>query len=233
MRLLMSALLASTMLVAVPAIAQEAEGGGDTVRMDQDYLYQQVPGQISSDPRAAGLGTPSLATAPEYAPIPQYAQVPAPSPTGPRILDRQDDIFLHEVAGAGMTEVQFGELALQNAGSAEVKGFAQQMINDHSRSNARLSSLVAGTEIKLPTALNGTYKTKHTELQKLRGSAFDRAYMQAQVEDHKKVIQMLEYQASAGKDPQLKAFATETLPTTRHHLDMAQSLQTRVQMSQR
>lgn len=231
MRLLMSALIATTMLSATPALAEEAEAGGSSSRMDQDMRYLEIPGQMTPDARTAIYGTPYVATAPMYAPIPQQAQ--AQELAGPRILDRQDEAFLHEMAGAGVTEVRFGELALQNAVSAEVKGFAQLMIIDHGKSNARLSALVAGSEIKLPTALNGTYRTKHTELQKLRGPAFDRAYVQAQVEDHEKVIQMLEYQASAGRDPQLRTFALETLPTTRDHLDMAQSLQARVQMNPR
>ena len=71
------------------------------------------------------------------------------------------------------------------------------------------------------------------DLTRLQGAAFDRAYIKGQIDDHTKVAQMLEYQLANGKDPQLKAFAAETLPTVRHHLELAQSLQTRVLMSQR
>lgn len=193
MRLLTSVLLAAA-VSAFPALAQEAEGGGTD-------------------------GGPSPT---EHRPIQQMAPAPVLQPSYPQTgaapparvaLDRQDEVFLHEIAAAGMTEVEFGRLAEKNAGNAAVKDFGRQMIEHHSKCNDRLEALVRTSEIKLPTTLNGTYKQGFADLQKLKGAAFDRAYIKGQVEDHKKVVQMLEYQASAGKDPQLRAFAAETLPT--------------------
>ena len=161
----------------------------------------------------------------------QSAQVPAQSQLRP--LARQDEIFLYEIAGAGVTEVEFGRLAQQKAAHPEVKDFARHMVEDHSKANAKLNAMVQGTEAKLPTAMNGTYRNTHAELQKMNGAAFDRAYMKAQVDDHRKVLQMLEHQAQAGTDPKLKAFAAEQIPTVRQHLEMAQKLENRVQTGQR
>ncbi len=240
MRLLASALLATTCLAA-PVFAQQVDisgadtGGPAPVRMDQDMRYLEIPGEVTPDARDTIPSTPLLAVAPSYAPMPQYAQVPAPSapPAGVRYLDRQDEIFLHEIAAAGMTEVEFGKLAQQRAGNPNVRDFGRQMVEDHGKANARLNALVQPTEIRLPTAMNGTYKTGFDHLTRLQGAAFDRAYIKGQIDDHTKVAQMLEYQLANGKDPQLKAFAAETLPTVRHHLELAQTLQTRVLMSQR
>jgi putative membrane protein len=214
MRLLTTAMLA-TVFATSAAFAQG--DGRPSSRMDQGTSVSTMP--FAAPPQ--GMVTEAE----------QTAQLP---PAGAlRALDRQDEIFLYEIAGAGMTEVEFGMLAQKNAASAEVKEFARHMVDDHGKANARLNALVQGSEVKLPTAMNGAYKNNLAELQKLKGAAFDRAYMKAQVDDHKKVVQLLEHQASAGKDPKLKAFAAETLPTTKRHLEMAQSLQTRVQTSQR
>lgn len=242
MRLLASVLLATTCL-AVPAFAQQVDinggdvGGPSPVRMDQDMRYLEIPGEITPDARDTIPSTPLLAVAPTYAPMPQYAQVPVPAQPAPAagvyVLDRQDEIFLHEIAAAGVTEVEFGKLAQQRAGNPNVRDFGRQMVEDHSKANARLNALVQPTEIRLPGAMNGTYKTSFDQLTRLQGAAFDRAYIKGQIDDHTKVAQMLEYQLANGKDPQLKAFAAETLPTVRHHLELAQSLQTRVLMSQR
>ena len=240
MRLLASVLLATTCL-SLPALAQQLDingtdnGGSSSPRMDQDNRYLEIPGQMTPDPRATVYPGPAgIAAAPSYAPMPQYAQAPAAGAApAARILDRQDEIFLHEIAAAGMTEVEFGKLAQQRAGSPDVREFGRQMVEDHGRANARLGALVQTSEITLPTAMNGKYRTDYGQLTRLQGAAFDRAYVKGQIDDHRKVAEMLEYQLANGKDPQLKAFATETLPTIRHHLELAQNLQTRVQMSQR
>jgi len=60
------------------------------------------------------------------------------------------------------------------------------------------------------------------------GSAFDKGFIDAQVEDHQKDIAEFEKEAQSGGDPQLKAFAAKTLPTLREHLKQAQDLQTKL-----
>jgi putative membrane protein len=42
--------------------------------------------------------------------------------------------------------------------------------------------------------------------------------------DHRKDVSEFEKQSTKGTDPDLKAFATKTLPTLREHLQMAESL---------
>ncbi|MBM3547059.1 MAG: DUF4142 domain-containing protein, partial [Alphaproteobacteria bacterium] len=53
------------------------------------------------------------------------------------------------------------------------------------------------------------------------------------VEAHKKTVQLMEEQIRSGQDAELKAFATETLPTVRHHLQMAETLAKNAQIGQR
>ena len=56
------------------------------------------------------------------------------------------------------------------------------------------------------------------------GTEFDREYARMMVEDHQKDIAAFEREASSGSDPDVKAFAMETLPTLRAHLQAAQTL---------
>jgi putative membrane protein len=46
------------------------------------------------------------------------------------------------------------------------------------------------------------------------------------VRDHEKVIAAFDKQAKSGKDAELKAYASKTLPTLRSHLQMAKQVQT-------
>jgi len=56
------------------------------------------------------------------------------------------------------------------------------------------------------------------------GAAFDTAFKNKMVADHQKVIKLFTQESTGGKDPDLKAFATKTLPTLQHHLEMAKQL---------
>ena len=46
--------------------------------------------------------------------------------------------------------------------------------------------------------------------------------MQDMVQDHKKDIAEFQKEANSGSDPDIKNFASQTLPTLQHHLQLAQ-----------
>ena len=60
------------------------------------------------------------------------------------------------------------------------------------------------------------------------GQQFDTEYMQAMVKDHKSAVESFEKASKEAKDADVKAFATKTLPTLKHHLSMAEALQQKV-----
>ena len=53
---------------------------------------------------------------------------------------------------------------------------------------------------------------------------FDKAYVEAMVDGHKKAVKLFTDAAQNCKDPDLKAFATKTLPTLKMHLDSIQAI---------
>jgi len=59
---------------------------------------------------------------------------------------------------------------------------------------------------------------------KLSGADFDKGYIRSQVRDHEKAVALFEGASKSAKDPQLKQWAGQTLPTLRMHLKMAQGL---------
>jgi len=56
------------------------------------------------------------------------------------------------------------------------------------------------------------------------GSDFDKRYIDRQVQDHRKTIDLFEKEASQGGNAELKQFAQQTLPTLRSHLSQAESI---------
>ena len=65
-------------------------------------------------------------------------------------------------------------------------------------------------------------------MQQLSGAEFDEAYMDEMVEDHEKDVELFEQQAESGKDPDLRAFAEETLPALREHKELAKQVQSQI-----
>jgi len=134
-----------------------------------------------------------------------------------------DQKFVHDVLMDGMAEVELGQLAQQNASSADVKQFAQRMVTDHGKAGDDLKSLTSSKNITPPAAVDAKHKATHDRLAKLSGSAFDRAYMQAMVADHQEAVAAFRKEATSGRDADIKSWASKTLPTIEDHLKTAQS----------
>ena len=136
----------------------------------------------------------------------------------------QDTDFARHAASGGLAEVSMGNLAESHAQSADVKSFGQRMVQDHSKANDQLMAAAAQANIKLPANPMPMDQAAVDRLSKLQGTAFDRAYSQQMVKDHKKTIALFQHEAADGANSNLKTFASNTLPTLKEHLKMAETL---------
>src|SRR5439155_4111397 len=160
----------------------------------------------------------SMAAAPAFAQKKQTKAASAPAAA----KQRSDQKFVTDAAKGGMAEVELGKLAQDKASSDQVKNFGKRMVDDHSKANDELQTLAKNKNITLPTNLDPKDKALRDRLSKLSGAAFDRAYMNAMLSDHQKDISEFKRESTAGKDPDVKAFASKTLPTLEEHLKLAQ-----------
>jgi putative membrane protein len=137
-------------------------------------------------------------------------------------LSEQDNKFLQDAAKGGMMEVHMGQLGLERGASPAVKALSQHLVNDHSAANKELAALAKQKGVSLPgddaqMAASLPFATKN-------GDDFDKAFARTAVEDHQKDIAEFEKEARSGNDPDLKNWASKTLPTLRAHLAEAQAL---------
>jgi putative membrane protein len=139
-----------------------------------------------------------------------------------------DTGFLTEAAQGGMAEVELGKLASTKATNPDVKKFAQQMITDHSKANNELKELAAKKNFSVPTELSPKHKSLMDKLNGLSGADFDKAYVDAMVDDHKEDVEAFKDQSEDGKDADVKAWAGKTLPTLQMHLDMIKGIQSKM-----
>lgn len=135
---------------------------------------------------------------------------------------KDDAQFAVAAADGGMLEVELGKLSQTNASSDIVKQFGKQIVEDHSKANEDMKALALSKGIKLPEALSEKNLKKVDELSKKTGEEFDKDYIDFMVSDHKEDIKDFEKEAEKGNDPEIKAFASDKIPTLKHHLQMAE-----------
>jgi len=137
-------------------------------------------------------------------------------------LSAQDRKFIEDAAKGGMKEVHMGHLGLEKGMSQGVKTFSQRLIDDHTKANNELMALAKQKGVTPPP--DDPKMVSSMPLAKKSGADFDKAFAKDQVEDHQKDIAEFEKEASSGSDPDVKNFASKTLPTLRAHLSDAQAL---------
>jgi putative membrane protein len=129
-----------------------------------------------------------------------------------------------DVANAGMTEVELSKVAQSKATSQRLKDFANMMVRDHTKAGDQLKQLAATKNITLPASLSDASQKKLDDLNKKTGAAFDKAYRDDMLSDHKGAVDKFQKGSNDLKDADLKNFATQTLPTLQMHLDSIKAI---------
>lgn len=175
--------------------------------------------------RSKKLGlTPILVAAMIFAPAAIFGQ-PASARTDPAASDRT---FAREAAEGGLAEVKLGQLAQEKASSQTVKDFGQRMVTDHSKANDELETAASQRSITLPDHPSAKERAVYQKLSNLSGKRFDAAYARVMVRDHEHDVAAFRREANYGKDPAIKNFASQTLPTLEQHLRLAPQMYRKV-----
>ena len=235
-------------LIAVPGFAElnrQTHGfnsSGDRVFELADNASQDrtSPRSPASDPsnnpgRSPNtLTTPSNNNNPGRSPntptTPSNNNNPGGSPStpmgesSPNSLSSRDSNFVMQAAQTGMLEVQLGKLAVQRGSSAGVKQYGQQMVEEHTQKNQELMQLAMQKGVEVPTEMSSQNKALGDRLSGLSGTSFDAAYKQAMIDSHNQAIALFQAQSQQGQDPELKAWATKTLPNLQAHLQMVNQI---------
>ncbi len=91
------------------------------------------------------------------------------------------------------------------------------MIDDHSKAENRLMELVRSRGIQIPHEATDP-PVEDKMLKNVPAKDFDREYVHMMVPGHRQTVAMFEKYALTGKDPDVKAFAQQTLPVLKEHL---------------
>jgi putative membrane protein len=130
-----------------------------------------------------------------------------------------DATFLRKAMEGGLEEVQRAQAAMRSAQRAEVRNVASMMLEDHRRTNEKLTQLASSKGWDVPS----TASTAESDQSRIAaGPGFDDNYLEDEIRHHRETISLFRAQASSGSDPDLRQFARDTLPGLEHHLEMLQ-----------
>jgi putative membrane protein len=127
----------------------------------------------------------------------------------PQRASAQDKQFIMKASEGSLAEVQLGKLALQKSQNAEVKQFAQKMVEDHTMLINNMKPFSDQLGGKPPTKPNAKHQQLAYRLKSLSGDQFDKEYIKAMVADHHHDLGEFMAEESKAGDPGLKQTVTQ------------------------
>jgi putative membrane protein len=143
----------------------------------------------------------------------------------PTQLSAADKSFLKDAAEAGAFEVEVARLAADHASDSAVKSYAAMLVDQRSATNDKLRQLAATSGIELPSGVPSDKQKLIDKLSKASGADFDKQFVQTVgVKENRDAIDLFERASKTAKSPEVREFASATLPTLKAQLDAAQKL---------
>jgi putative membrane protein len=135
---------------------------------------------------------------------------------------------------ANMADSSAGAIAKTKGTSSSVRDFATRMMRDHHTLRAQGAALAKKLNVTpaapsddpvQPMAQNETNTLNTTA----KGKDFDKAYIDAEVDAHKAVLDLATKAAGQTQNTELKNLIQKAAPVIQGHLDLAQSIQKKLQ----
>ncbi len=153
--------------------------------------------------------------------LPVFGKQPTKATSEVPMTDQQ---FVDFAAQTDMTDANLGQVA-QDKGNQAVKEFGQMVRSDHTDDYNQLSEAAQKAGLTVPKAIDAQENRAIDSLDKLKGTAFDGRFAREMVMRHEHDIAVYKREATDAKDPNIKAYAQQALPTLQKHLKDAQGLE--------
>ena len=131
--------------------------------------------------------------------------------------------FVAAAATSDMYEVTAGKIALQRSQSADVKEFAQKMVDAHTATTDKLKGILPAN-VTPPAHVDNRRQGMLNNLRGASAAEFDHRYAVQQVAAHREADILMRGYAKDGEDAAIKSFAADTDKDVKMHLSMAEEL---------
>ncbi len=131
--------------------------------------------------------------------------------------------FLEDAIKGDNSEIKLGAMAAKEGASPALRAYGAMLNSDHSKHKAKAVALAKPLGMSIPDGMTAEADVEYAKLKLLSGASFDKEFARYMVQDHKSDIADYQKQVASGDKATLK-FAEATLPTLRHHLQVAEKL---------
>lgn len=139
-------------------------------------------------------------------------------------INDTDRDFAKKASMANMAEAELGTTAQRRANDAQVKEYGKMMEEHHTAAQNELRGIANRHQLQVPDVLDTMHKNHSLKMNGLKGKAFDTEYINMMIKDHREAISLFENEITNGGHQDIKDYATSTLPKLRMHLQKADSI---------
>lgn len=139
-------------------------------------------------------------------------------------LNSTDHTFMTQVAIGNNAEIMAGNLAATKGNDPAVRAFGQMMVTEHGLAKNDLQDIASDLGRNLPDTVDAEHQALMVYLNSLSGYSFDTAYMNSQVRDHLKTLNIFQMELSGGQHQRVRNYAQNYLPHIQMHYHKADSL---------
>jgi putative membrane protein len=142
-----------------------------------------------------------------------------------------DPQIAHIVVTANQVDIDAGKVAQKKGSTKAVRDFGKQMVTDHTAVNKQATALAGKLKVKpeandTSASLSKGGKENLARLHKLKGKAFDQAYVDQEVGYHQAVIDAVDKTLlPSARNAELKSLIEKVRPALVQHLEHARHLQ--------
>lgn len=133
--------------------------------------------------------------------------------------------YVKKAGASDLYEKTSSRLVLATTKNAKLRGFANDMIRDHTTSTNEVKAAAMKAHLHpMPPKLDAMGARDVAALRRAHGTARDTLYIDQQKKSHQMALELHQNYASNGTAAPLKMAAGKIVPVVQHHIEMLQSM---------
>ena len=133
-------------------------------------------------------------------------------------------IFANQATARDIATIAFGRLAETKTTDSAIRDLAVKIAQNRTSVNNQLAAVAQNEGLSLPAAMDAEHQQQFVQLQSLNGPAFNRAWLDGQLQNQTMTIQAFQAEADGGSYAPFRDLAAQTLPGLLEDLRATQQL---------
>ena len=135
-----------------------------------------------------------------------------------------DRTFVMTADEGNSTEIAASQMALKKSKNSEIRTYAQQMIDDHTKLRTDMAPFASQMGVTTPQPLNAAHQAEAKRMAALSGKQFEMEYIKAMDVDHHKTLGLFQNEESTTSNQELKTAVQQGEQVVKQHTDMADQM---------